>query len=108
MNTILMLWLTIISIGVATFGMRLSFVLLTERLNLPQQWQRALRFVPAAALTAMIVPELVLLQGTMRFAPDNPRLLAGILAIIVAWWTRNVFLTITTGMISLWVLQAFL
>lgn len=108
MSTTPVLWLTIISIGIATFAMRLSFTMLADRIDLPIHLQRALRFVPVAALTALIAPELVVLQGTLPFALDTSRLLAGLLAAGVAWRTRNVLLTISAGMASLWILQAFL
>jgi branched-subunit amino acid transport protein len=35
----------------------------------------------------------------------NARLVAGVLAILVAWRTRNIFLTILVGMGVLWLLQ---
>ena len=35
----------------------------------------------------------------------NLRLPAGLLAALVAWRTRNVLLTITAGMVALWLMQ---
>jgi branched-subunit amino acid transport protein len=56
-------------------------------------------------LTAIIVPELVLRGGTLNLAPSNLRLVAGLLAIFVAWRSRNALLTIGIGMAALWILQ---
>jgi branched-subunit amino acid transport protein len=39
--------------------------------------------------------------GAVDIGPDNPRLLAGILAGAVAWRTRNTLLTIVSGMLAL-------
>jgi branched-subunit amino acid transport protein len=36
----------------------------------------------------------------------NTRLVAGALAALVAWRTKNVLLTIGVGMAALWILQA--
>jgi branched-subunit amino acid transport protein len=36
----------------------------------------------------------------------NARLIAGVIAALVAWRTKNVVLTIAIGMIALWVLSA--
>ena len=36
----------------------------------------------------------------------NERLLAGVVAILVAWRTRNVIWTVGVGLVTLWVLQA--
>jgi branched-subunit amino acid transport protein len=98
------LWITVISIGVITYGIRLSFIALQDRLVLPPLAQRALRFVPVAILTAITVPALVYPAGTLDLSPGNARLLAGIVAALVAWRTRNVLLTIVAGLAALWVL----
>jgi len=45
--------------------------------------------------------------GTLDLSLGNERLLAGLLAILVAWRTRNVLLAVAAGMIALWLLQAF-
>jgi branched-subunit amino acid transport protein len=93
------IWLTLIIIGLLTFLTRLSFIALLERLKTPPVVQRALRFVPIAVLTAIFVPELILPNGALDITPGNPRLLAGLVAILVAWRTKNVILTIVAGMV---------
>jgi branched-subunit amino acid transport protein len=97
--------LMLIVIGVITFGFRLSFIALMDRLRLPPLLQRALRFVPAAALTAIITPELLIRDGAIFLSPMNARLIAGVIAMVVAWRTKNTLLTIAAGMIALWILQ---
>jgi branched-subunit amino acid transport protein len=106
MDDTLGLWLVVLAVGVVTFGYRLAFIVLLGRLQLPTLAQRALRFVPVAVLTAIIAPALVLSQGTLDLGPGNPHLVAGVLAVLVAWRTRNMLLTIASGMGALWVLQA--
>ncbi len=101
----LSLWLTVIVIGLITFGYRLSFLLFASRLNIPPRLQKALRFVPAAALSALILPDLVLSNTSIDLSPSNFRLIAGMIAAGVAWRTKNVLLTIGVGMAALWILQ---
>lgn len=101
-------WLTIFAAGLITFATRLSFILLFERIQIPTWLRRALRFVPVAVLSAIILPELVFQDGALAVTPTNPRLLAGIIAILVAWRTKNILLTLISGMASLWILQAIL
>lgn len=96
------LWLSMFVIGAITFAFRLSFIALHERLRLPAPVTRALRFVPVAALTAIIVPELVLPAGAVDISLGNARLIAGLVAIAVAWRTRNTLATIGAGMLALW------
>jgi branched-subunit amino acid transport protein len=104
----LSLWITIALIGLLTFATRFSFILTLERIRVPRLIERALRFVPVAVLSALVVPALVLRPGTgaLFLAPGNARLLAGALAVVVAAATRNAILTILVGMTALWILQA--
>ena len=102
------LWLIIIAAGVLTYGIRLSFILALERMKMPPTIHRALRFVPIAVLTAIIVPALLLQNNTLAISSHNTRLLAGALAVVVAWITRNALLTIVVGMGALWLLQWWL
>lgn len=102
------LGMIIVGMGVVTYAIRLSLILLLGRLRVPPLVQRALRFVPPAVLSALIFPELLLPGGTLMLSLGNVRLLAGVLAGLVAWQSRNVLLAIAVGMVALWVLQAVL
>jgi branched-subunit amino acid transport protein len=98
-------WMTIFAAGLLTYATRLSPIVLYGRFEMPDQVERALRFVPVAVLTAIFLPELVYIQNELMLSLRNPRLLAGLLAIMVAWRTKNVMYTIVIGMLALWVLQ---
>jgi branched-subunit amino acid transport protein len=101
------LWLVMLLGGLITFGMRFSLIyLLGEgKIEIPETIRRALHYVPPAVLSALIAPELVFHEGTLNLSLDNPRLLAGLLAIAVAWFSRNTLLTILVGMLALFLLQ---
>jgi len=99
------LWLTMVLAGLLTFAIRASFIVLLGRFAVPDWFRRALRFVPAAVLSAIIVPGLFDRAGAMDFSVRNPQIWAGILAIAVAWRTKNVLLTIAAGMAALLALQ---
>lgn len=102
------IWFTLIAVGLLTFATRLSFIVLLERWQPPEWVRRALRFVPVAVLTAIFVPELALRDGRMVAVAADPRLLAGLLAVLVAWRTKNVILTILIGMAVFLLLQFLL
>jgi branched-subunit amino acid transport protein len=95
------LWLIILSMALLTFYQRASFLLLPERVQLPVVLVRALRYVPAAVLTAIWAPELLLQNGVPNLSLGNERLLAGIAAIAVAWRWRVTFGTILAGLAAL-------
>jgi branched-subunit amino acid transport protein len=100
------LWLTFLCIGVITYAIRLSFILLFGKMTIPSFLMRALRFVPLAVLSAIIMPALFLDGSRLNLSLGNARLLAGCIAVVVAWRTKNALLTIVVGMIALWVLHS--
>ena len=99
--------LSILGMGLITYLIRLSLFLLPDRVVLPPWLLRALRYVPAAVLSAIIFPELFLPNGALDISLGNERLMAGLVAIVIAWRTRNVFIIVAAGMIALWLLQAY-
>ncbi|MDO9546920.1 MAG: AzlD domain-containing protein [Pelolinea sp.] len=101
------IWIVMLAIGVLTFLTRLSFIYLLEKWKISDAIQRALRFVPVAVLTAIFIPEIALSNGELAFSPSNLRLLAGIVAILVAWRTKSALWTIGAGMASFWLLSWF-
>jgi branched-subunit amino acid transport protein len=102
------IWIVMIVLGLLTFAIRFSFIALLERIKLPAAFQRALRFVPIAVLSAIIAPELGYSNNVLAISPTNPRLLAGIVATLVAFWTKNVFWTLLAGMAVFWILRMWL
>lgn len=101
------LWLVIAVVAVGTFLIRLSFIQLFGRMDaVPARVEHALRFVPAAVLTALVAPAYVPLDAAMVPTPDPVRLVAGGVAVLVAWRTESVVKTLAAGMVVLWVLGA--
>ncbi|MEX2541718.1 MAG: AzlD domain-containing protein [Trueperaceae bacterium] len=94
-------WLLIVSMGLVTFALRLSFLMLNGRLVFPPLVQRALRYVPYAVLAALVVP--ALFGGReVDFAVQPTRLIAALVGAAIAWRSGSVLLTLTLGMVTLW------
>jgi len=71
---------------------------------MPPLLARALKYVPAAMLTALILPMIVETKaGVFDFA--SPKVFAAMIAGTVAFVTRNTLATLAVGMVSLWLLQ---
>jgi branched-subunit amino acid transport protein len=75
------------------------------RFHIPETVRRALHYVPPAVLSAIVFPELFLSSGALDISLGNHRLLAGVVAILVAWFSRNTLVTILAGMIALFLLR---
>lgn len=99
------IWIVLILGGLGTYLMRLSFILIFQHIAIPPYIERLMRLVPPAAFSAIVIPELLVRDGAVQFSLSNLRLIAGLLAIIVALKTRNVLITIASGMLILWILQ---
>jgi branched-subunit amino acid transport protein len=84
--------------ALVTYGLRASFLLLPPGIETPPLLRRALRYVPAAVLTAIWAPELVVQKEVLVLSLENERLLAGAVAIAVAWRWRLTFVTIISGL----------
>lgn len=97
------LWLVMALAGLATFAIRASFIGAAGRIAIPAWFRRMLRFVPVAALTALVWPDLLIAHGEISLG--EPRLVAGLIAATIAWKTRNVLLTIAGGMLMLWAIE---
>jgi branched-subunit amino acid transport protein len=94
--------------GLITFGMRFSLIFLFGKFEIPETMRKALHYVPPAVLSAIILPELLYQSNQLDLSLDNTSLLAGIVAILVAWFTKNTLLTILAGMVALLLLQFFI
>ena len=99
-------WLIMIALAVGTFLIRISFIILFSNREVHPVIARALRFVPASVLSALIIPQMLTRNNSLRISLANPQLIAGIIAAVVAWRTKNVLFTILSGMLILWVLKA--
>lgn len=99
------IWLVMILGGLITFGMRFSLIYLFGKFEIPETLRKALHYVPPAVLSAIIFPELLIRNGALDISLGNTRLLAGIVAIATAWFSRNTLLTILVGMAALFLIQ---
>lgn len=102
-------WAAIGTIALGTFLIRFSFIYLFEYLeDVPEGLERALRFVPAAVLAALVLPAVVLVDGALAPSVGNQRLVAAAVAAAVAWRTENILATIAIGMAVLLALQSLM
>jgi len=100
----LMLWTVIVVVGVLNYLSRLSFIAFFARRAMPPMLARALKYVPAAMLTALVLPMVVGAHPGIE-SLVSPRLIAAVVAGVVGFYTRNTLATMAIGMATLWLLQ---
>jgi branched-subunit amino acid transport protein len=99
-------WIVILVVGAINYLSRLSFIALFAHVEMPPFVARALRFVPSTMLTAIVVPAVVFIApATLAFSYTNPKLVAALVAALIAWRSRSATATMAGGMIALWVAQ---
>ena len=104
MDATLKLWLVIVVVGALNYLSRLSFIAFFSRRAMPPLLERALRYVPPAMLTALIVP-MVVDAGPAGNALDTPKVTAAVIAFVVAYYKAGTLRTLAVGMAALWLLQ---
>ncbi|CAG1016956.1 hypothetical protein ANAEL_05921 [Anaerolineales bacterium] len=102
------IWLVMLIGGLITFGMRFSLIFLFGKFHIPETMRKALHYVPPAVLSAIVFPELLYRSSQLDISLGNTRLLAGVIAILVAWYSKNTLITILAGMIALFALQVLI
>jgi branched-subunit amino acid transport protein len=93
-------WIVIIGLMVVTLITRSFFLLIGERMELSETVQNALRYAPAAALVAIIAPEMFFTQGSSSLEINSPYLWGGVCSIIAFWLSKSMLLTIILGMLA--------
>ena len=99
-------WWAVLGAGIGTYAMRASFLAFAHKLaDVPPAVQRVLRQIPPAALASLVFPALLRPEGNLDLWQE--RLLAGLVAAVVAWRTRNIALTLVVGMGLAMLIDAF-
>ncbi|MFM7001258.1 MAG: AzlD domain-containing protein [Limnohabitans sp.] len=88
----------IVGLALVTVLTRSFFFISSKNWQLPHWAQRGLQYAPIAALSAVVVPEIVTVQGTLITTWQDARLFAAAMGAGVYFWRRDVLLTILAGM----------
>ncbi|MGE5380782.1 MAG: AzlD domain-containing protein [Methylocystaceae bacterium] len=101
------LWV-VLGMGLATFATRFGSLALLKRTGIPPWLERWLEYVPTGILTALIVPALLIRQGRLELNFNNYYLLAGIIAGLIAYKSRNALFTMGGGMLTILLFRYFM
>lgn len=90
-------WWVIAGLAVATFNIRLSGVLLGEKLPTTGPWARGLRALPGCLIVSLV--------AVLLLAAGPAEWIAGVVALTVAILTRNLPLTMLAGIGAIYLLR---
>ena len=88
----------IVGLAMVTVLARGFFMISNQAWQLPHWAQRGLQYAPIAALSAVVVPEIVMSQGALINTWQDARLFASAAGVLIYFAKRDVLLTIVGGM----------
>jgi branched-subunit amino acid transport protein len=100
MNVETDLWtlVTIIGLACVTVITRSFFFISRKEFKLPAWAERGLQYAPIAALSAVIVPEIIMAQGELITTLSDARIYGALAGAAVFYWRRNTLACIAAGM----------
>lgn len=84
---------------------RMLPIAILSRIDLPDWFMQWLKYIPAAILAALLVPEIFMADNIPDFSLGNKKLIAAIPCIFAACKTKNLFITVSTGIASMLLLN---
>ena len=98
------IWFSIILAGIINYLTRLGSVLIIN----PKKWndktKQVLSYVPSAVFPAIIFPAVFLNQQGMLVEINDPKVIAISVAFLIGILSKNLILTILSGLISFWII----
>ena len=92
------IWLSIAALALGTVLTRATFWVIGHHITIPPRVHEALRFAPACALAAIIVPDLLFDHDQIVLSLHNPKLVGGVIASAWFMYRRGMFSAILVGM----------
>ncbi|TFY97863.1 AzlD domain-containing protein [Ramlibacter rhizophilus] len=88
----------IVGLACVTVITRSFFFISSRRWPLPAWAERGLQYAPIAALAAVVIPEIVTVQGEFIDTWKDARVFGALAGLAVFAWQRSVLWTIIVGM----------
>ena len=99
-----MTWSSIIIAGIITYFTRMSMVTLIDKDIFSENFRKILNYVPSVVFPSIIFPGVLLDDYGTFVAITDPKVYGALTAIIIGYFSRNVILTIISGLASYWFL----
>jgi len=101
------IWISIVVAGLINYLTRLGSVLLIKPQKLNSTLKIVLNYVPSAVFPAIIFPAVFLDGSGLLVEFNDPKVIATIIAFLTGILSKNLVLTIFSGLISYWIILFF-
>ena len=99
-----MTWTSIFIAGLITYFTRMGMVTLIDKDIFSENFRKILNYVPSVVFPSIIFPGVLLNDYGSFVTITDPKIYGALFAIIVGYFSRNVILTIISGLVSYWFL----
>ena len=99
-----MTWTSIFIAGFITYLTRMGMITLIDKDIFSENFRKILNYVPSVVFPSIIFPGILLDDYGTLVAISDPKIYGALTAIIVGFFSRNVILTIASGLTSYWFL----
>jgi len=97
-----MTWTSIFIAGILTYFTRMSMVTLIRKEMISDNLRKILNYVPSVVFPSIIFPGVLLDDLGVFVTISDPKIFGAITALVIGFFTRNVILTIVSGLSSYW------
>ena len=95
-------WISIIFAGLINYLTRLGSILIINPHKMSKDTKELLNYVPAAVFPAIIFPSVFIDDSGILLKFNDPKIISITLAFIIGIITKNLIITILSGLISFW------
>ena len=99
-----MTWTSILFAGFITYLTRMGMIVLIDKDIFNENFRKILNYVPSVVFPSIIFPGVLLDDYGTLVAITDPKIYGALTAIIIGYFSRNVILTIISGLASYWFL----
>ena len=99
-----MTWTSIFIAGFITYLTRMGMITLIDKDIFSENFRKILNYVPSVVFPSIIFPGVLLDDYGTLVAITDVKIYGALTAIIVGFFSRNVILTIASGLTSYWFL----
>ncbi len=95
----------ILGMFIVTFGIRFVLFARAHKVKIPPWLERALKYVPVAVLSAIIMPMIIMPDKRLSLSVANPWLVGALVAFLVGIWRQHQLLTIVVGVVAFFLVK---
>ena len=99
-----MTWTSILIAGFITYLTRMGMITLIDKDIFSENFRKILNYVPSVVFPSIIFPGVLLDDYGSLVTILDPKIYGALTAITVGYFSRNVILTIISGLASYWLL----